>query len=254
MFAVTGITGQVGGHVARTLMTAGRQVRAIVRDPRKGRWLGEPGVQRGGCRRRRPCRSHRGVPGYARGVHFASTDFRSVPRFPRGQSCHRRRAGRHRIGPPRARGLPLDHRCSCGAGEPAHPTDPAGAGLANAPVPVTFLAPDGSWKTAPGTLPRRGTAGSCGVSCNRSADQSPWCQWPTWDGLPPNSSKRCGLASGWSSWRVPRVSPNDIAAAFSELFGQPRPGRGCAAGHMAGDVHRPRHEEPLTADADARWV
>ena len=36
MFAVTGITGQVGGHVADALMKAGRQVRAVVRDPRKG--------------------------------------------------------------------------------------------------------------------------------------------------------------------------------------------------------------------------
>ena len=36
MYAVTGITGQVGGHVADTLMAAGRQVRAVVRDPRKG--------------------------------------------------------------------------------------------------------------------------------------------------------------------------------------------------------------------------
>ena len=36
MFAVTGITGQVGGHVARSLLKAGKKVRAIVRDPQKG--------------------------------------------------------------------------------------------------------------------------------------------------------------------------------------------------------------------------
>ena len=36
MFSVIGITGQVGGHVARTLLKAGQPVRAIVRDPQKG--------------------------------------------------------------------------------------------------------------------------------------------------------------------------------------------------------------------------
>jgi uncharacterized protein YbjT (DUF2867 family) len=42
MFAVTGITGQVGGVVARTLLAAGKNVRAVVRDARKGdAWAGQ---------------------------------------------------------------------------------------------------------------------------------------------------------------------------------------------------------------------
>ncbi len=36
MFAVTGITGNVGGEVARNLLAAGRPVRGVVRDIRKG--------------------------------------------------------------------------------------------------------------------------------------------------------------------------------------------------------------------------
>jgi uncharacterized protein YbjT (DUF2867 family) len=36
MFAITGITGQVGGVVARTLLTAGKNIRAVVRDTAKG--------------------------------------------------------------------------------------------------------------------------------------------------------------------------------------------------------------------------
>lgn len=36
MFAVTGITGNVGGAVANSLLAAGRKVRAVVRDERKG--------------------------------------------------------------------------------------------------------------------------------------------------------------------------------------------------------------------------
>ena len=36
MFAITGITGNVGGEVARTLLAAKQPVRAVVRDLRKG--------------------------------------------------------------------------------------------------------------------------------------------------------------------------------------------------------------------------
>jgi NAD(P)H dehydrogenase (quinone) len=37
MYAITGITGKVGGEVARALLAAGDKVRAIVRDERKGK-------------------------------------------------------------------------------------------------------------------------------------------------------------------------------------------------------------------------
>src|SRR5882757_10834023 len=36
MYAITGITGKVGGEVARTLSKAGCALRAVVRDPSKG--------------------------------------------------------------------------------------------------------------------------------------------------------------------------------------------------------------------------
>ncbi|MDB5366568.1 MAG: putative NmrA-like family protein, partial [Rhodospirillales bacterium] len=36
MFAVLGITGQVGGAVARALLANGQKVRAVVRDAAKG--------------------------------------------------------------------------------------------------------------------------------------------------------------------------------------------------------------------------
>jgi uncharacterized protein YbjT (DUF2867 family) len=37
MYAVTGITGKVGGTVAQTLLATGKKVRAVVRDEAKGR-------------------------------------------------------------------------------------------------------------------------------------------------------------------------------------------------------------------------
>jgi NAD(P)H dehydrogenase (quinone) len=45
MFAVTGITGQVGGAVARALLSAGRPVRGIVRNAGKGALWTEQGCQ-----------------------------------------------------------------------------------------------------------------------------------------------------------------------------------------------------------------
>jgi len=45
MFAVTGITGNVGGHVAGNLLAAGRPVRAVVREIRKGDVWAERGCE-----------------------------------------------------------------------------------------------------------------------------------------------------------------------------------------------------------------
>jgi nucleoside-diphosphate-sugar epimerase len=43
MFAITGITGNVGGEVARNLLAAGQPVRAVVRDLTKGETWSESG-------------------------------------------------------------------------------------------------------------------------------------------------------------------------------------------------------------------
>lgn len=45
MFAVTGISGQVGGAVARNLLAAGKNVRAVVRNAQKGRHWSDQGCE-----------------------------------------------------------------------------------------------------------------------------------------------------------------------------------------------------------------
>jgi uncharacterized protein YbjT (DUF2867 family) len=45
MFAITGITGEVGGAVARNLLAVGKAVRAVVRDARKGAAWKEKGCE-----------------------------------------------------------------------------------------------------------------------------------------------------------------------------------------------------------------
>lgn len=47
MFAITGVTGKVGGAVARNLLAAGHQVRAVVRDAEKGRFWSAQGCDIG---------------------------------------------------------------------------------------------------------------------------------------------------------------------------------------------------------------
>ena len=43
MYAITGVTGKVGGALARTLLDAGQPVRAVVRDPMRGQSWAERG-------------------------------------------------------------------------------------------------------------------------------------------------------------------------------------------------------------------
>jgi len=50
MFAITGITGQVGGEVARNLLAGRQTVRGVVRDVNKAQSLGGAWLRTGGCR------------------------------------------------------------------------------------------------------------------------------------------------------------------------------------------------------------
>jgi len=53
MYAITGITGKVGGQVARFLMQEGQAVRAVARDVRKGVIWQNHRVRLGGSRHER---------------------------------------------------------------------------------------------------------------------------------------------------------------------------------------------------------
>jgi uncharacterized protein YbjT (DUF2867 family) len=57
MFAVTGITGNVGGEVARNLLTANQRVRAVVRDIGTGDAWAQRGCDIGAWRTRATSRS-----------------------------------------------------------------------------------------------------------------------------------------------------------------------------------------------------
>ena len=84
MYAVTGITGQVGGAVARTLMAQGENVRAVARDAGKAAPWVERGCDLADCRDGRCLRSGSRLRRSGRRVRADPADLRSFVWLYRG--------------------------------------------------------------------------------------------------------------------------------------------------------------------------
>jgi uncharacterized protein YbjT (DUF2867 family) len=222
MFAVTGITGQVGGHVAHALLTAGRQVRAVVRDARKGAGWESRGCNVAVADVADPvalAEAFRGTQGV---FILLPPTFDPAPGFPEAKAVIAAlRAAIERSRPERV-------VCLSTIGAQAEEENLLTQltllerALADAPVPVTFLRPgwfmeNSTWDVAPARdhgvmqsflqpLSRRIPMVSVGDVGRVGAEllQEVW------------AGKRVVELEGPA-----RVSPNDIAAAFSELFGSP---------------------------------
>jgi uncharacterized protein YbjT (DUF2867 family) len=222
MYAVTGITGQVGGHVADTLMTAGRQVRAVVRDPRKGAGWESRGCNVAVADVADPvalAEAFRGTQGV---FILLPPTFDPTPGFPEARAVIAAlRAAIESARPERV-------VCLSTIGAQAEQENLLTQltlleqALADAPVPVTFLRPgwfmeNSTWDVAPA----------------RDQGVMPSFLQPLGRPIPMVSVGDVGriaaelLQEVWAGKRVvelegpARVSPNDIAAAFSELFGRP---------------------------------
>jgi uncharacterized protein YbjT (DUF2867 family) len=222
MFAVTGITGQVGGHVAHTLLTAGRQVRAVVRDARKGAGWESRGCNVAVADVADPvalAEAFRGTQGV---FILLPPTFDPTPGFPEARAVIAAlRAAIESARPERV-------VCLSTIGAQAEQENLLTQltlleqALADAPVPVTFLRPgwfieNSTWDVAPA----------------RDQGVMPSFLQPLSRPIPMVSVGDVGrfaaelLQEVWAGKRVvelegpARVSPNDIAAAFSELFGRP---------------------------------
>lgn len=222
MYAITGITGKVGGAVARTLLAAGQQVRAVVRDAARARSWAERGCEV-------VTADMNDVPSLTaafkgtQGVFILPpSEFDPSPGFPEARAViDAVRGALHSAAPGKV-------VCLSTIGAQATETNLLTQrtlmehALRDLPMPVTFLRPgwfmeNAAWDVAPardnGTIP----------SFLQPLDKA----------VPMVATADVGrvaaqlLRETWHGVRVvelegpQRVSPNDLAKAFAQLLGRP---------------------------------
>jgi NAD(P)H dehydrogenase (quinone) len=222
MFAITGITGNVGGELARALLAAKRPVRAVVRDARKGAaWAGF-GCEVAVADIEDVAALSAAFEG-AEGVFvLVPPNFDPVPGFPEA----RRTAATLKTALEAARPGKVLYLSTIGAQAAqenllTQHTIIEGV-LRELTVPITFLRPgwfmeNASWDVAPAKA--RGVVPSFLQPLNKP--------------VPMVSTKDIGrVAAGliqetWSRHRVvelegpTRVTPNEVAVSFAKLLGRP---------------------------------
>ncbi|MBN3835198.1 NmrA family NAD(P)-binding protein [Burkholderia sp. Ac-20344] len=247
MYAITGITGQVGGALARTLLTAGRPVRAVARD------------------------AHRAAPWAARGCDVALADMTDTasltttfsntdgvfvllpPCFDPAPGFPETRAVIDAVGAALRAARPRKVVCLSTIGAQAAQVNlltqltMIEQALGDLPMPVAFLRPawfleNAAWDVA--------TARDAGVI--RSLLQ------PLDRPVPMVATEDVGRAAAtllqdeWSGARIVelegprRVSPNDLATAFARVLGRPVQAEAVPRDTWAGlfDAQGMRNPEP----------
>src|SRR5262245_65874270 len=86
MYAITGITGKVGGELARTLLATGQPVRAIVRDERKGELWAARGCELAAAEIEDPSALTAAVLGATTVFILPPSEFDPEPGYPEGRS------------------------------------------------------------------------------------------------------------------------------------------------------------------------
>lgn len=222
MFAITGITGKVGGAVARRLLAAGQPVRGVVRDvTRAGAWA-ERGCELATARMEDASSLTAAFEG-AKGVFILPpSEFDPEPGFPEA------RAVINAVSTAIVKARPEKVVCLSTIGAQAHESNLLTQrtlmeqALCEMPMPVTFLRPgwfmeNAAWDVA--------SARDDGVIAS-------YLQ-PLDKPVPMVGTADVGrvaaelLQQTWSGVRVVelegprRVSPNDLASTFARVLGRP---------------------------------
>jgi NAD(P)H dehydrogenase (quinone) len=222
MFAITGITGNVGGEVARTLLAAKQPVCAVVRDLRKGAdW-----VERGCTLAPADIADTSALAAAFQGVKgvfvLVPPNFDPAPGFPEAQAtADTLRAALERARPDRVVYLSTIGAQATQSNLLTQHTIIEQV-LRKLPIPITFLRPawfmeNSSWDVAPAR--ERGVIPSFLLPLDKP--------------VPMVATSDIGrvaaelLQETWKGHRVvelestKRVTPNEIAATFADLLGTP---------------------------------
>jgi uncharacterized protein YbjT (DUF2867 family) len=221
MFAITGITGNVGGELARNLLAAGQSVRAVVRDPAKGSAWAERGCDLAFADIGDAAALTAAFEGAEAVFVLVPPNFDPEPGFPEAQAT----ANTLRSALEQARPGRVVYLSTIGA--QATQTNLLSQHtiiervLGELAIPVTFLRPgwfmeNSGWDIAPA---RRGVI--------------PSFLQPLDKPVPMAATADIGrvaaelLQETWKGHRIvelegpQRVTPNEIAATFSDLLGSP---------------------------------
>jgi uncharacterized protein YbjT (DUF2867 family) len=222
MYAITGITGKVGGAVARTLLEAGQPVRAVVRDADRARAWAERGCDVVTADMGDAASLTAALEGTQGVFILPPSEFDPSPDFPEARAVIDAVRGALQLGAP---GKVV---CLSTIGAQATETNLLTQrtlmeqALRELPIPVTFLRPGWFMENA-----------ASDVAPARDKGVIPCFLQPLDKPVPMVATADVGrvaahlLQQTWRGVRVvelegpQRVSPNDLAEAFSQVLGRP---------------------------------
>jgi uncharacterized protein YbjT (DUF2867 family) len=222
MYAITGITGKVGGELARTLLAEGEPVRAVVRDPKKGQEWAALGCEIALANIEDTASLTIAFRG-AEGVFvLVPPNFDPAPEFP--EACAIAAALRTALEAARPARVVYLSTIGAQAGETNLLTQHTiiEATLRELPTPIAFLRPAWFMENS-----------SSDVAPARGLGVIPSFLQPLDKAVPMVATADIGklaaalLQETWSGHRVielegpQRTTPNEIAATFAKLLGRP---------------------------------
>jgi uncharacterized protein YbjT (DUF2867 family) len=222
MYAITGITGQVGGVVARLLLASGHNVRAVVRDPKKGESWAAQGAEVALADMNDAAALQRAFTGTQGVFILLPPTFDPSPGFPEARrTIAALRAALEAAQPPKVVVLST---IGAQASQPnlLNQLGIMEQALDSLPMPIAFLRAawfieNAAWDVAPA----------------RESGVVPSFLQPLDKPVPMVATADIGrvakelLLETWTGRRVvelegpQRLSPNDIAAGFAHLLGRP---------------------------------
>jgi uncharacterized protein YbjT (DUF2867 family) len=222
MYAITGITGKVGGAVARALLAAGQPVRAVVRDPARARAWAERGCEIATADMNDPAALTTAFTGASGVFILPPPEFDPAPGFPEAHAVIGAiRAALQSANPARVVCLSTIGAQATEVNLLTQRTFMEEA-LRELPMPVTFLRPGWFMENA-----------AWDVASARDEGVIYSFLQPLDKAVPMIATADVGRVSAqllqqrWHGVRVVelegprRVTPNDIAATFAKILGHP---------------------------------